>query len=137
MNTKSAARTARQAVREVLDMDTTAMDSTAIVVTVVNLGLTLALLVGVIALQVFLSRRKAWWPGLVLPTCTLPGVLLILPNVLLNALGQAENMVQVLLAVLGSALLLLPTLVLTAIYLFCRRRYRQKKQIDKMNIQDL
>ena len=118
-------------------MDTTAMDSTAIVVTVVNLGLTLALLVGVIALQVFLSRRKAWWPGLVLPVLEVPGVLLILPNVLLNALGQAENMVQVLLAVLGSALLLLPTLVLTAIYLFCRRRYRQKKQIDKMNIQDL
>lgn len=118
-------------------MDATAMDATAIVVTVVNLGLTLALLVGVLALQVFLSRRKAWWPGLVLPACTLPGVLLILPNVLLNALGQAENMVQVLLGVLGSALLLLPTLALTAIYLFCRRRYRQKKQIDKMNIQDL
>lgn len=57
-------------------MDATAMDSTAIVVTVVNLGLTLAFLVGVLALQVFLSRRKAWWPGLVLPACTLPGVLL-------------------------------------------------------------
>lgn len=27
----------------------------------------LLLLVAVIALQVYLSRRKAWWPGLVLP----------------------------------------------------------------------
>lgn len=113
------------------------LNTMATIVLAINLGIWLAILIGIVALQVFLSRRKAWWPGLVLPACTLPGVLLILPNVLLNALGQAENMVQVLLAVLSSALLLLPTLALTAIYLFCRRRYRQKKQIDKMNIQDL
>ena len=118
-------------------MDATAMDSTAIVVTVVNLGLTLALLVGVLALQVFLSRRKAWWPGLILPVCTLPGVLLVLPNVLFNALSMAESAGQALVGVLGSVLCLLPTLILTAIYLVCRRREQHKRQIDKMNIQDL
>nr|WP_302666323.1 hypothetical protein [uncultured Agathobaculum sp.] len=97
----------------------------------------LLLVAAVIALQVFLSRRKAWWPGLVIPACTLLGVLLVLPNVLLNAMSQAENAGQVLLAVLSSALCLLPTLVLLAVYFVCRRGQKRKKQLDKMNIQDL
>ena len=97
----------------------------------------LLLVAAVIALQVFLSRRKAWWPWLVIPACTLLGVLLVLPNVLLNAMSQAENAGQVLLAVLSSALCLLPTLVLLAVYFVCRRGQKRKKQLDKMNIQDL
>ena len=97
----------------------------------------LLLVAAVIALQVFLSRRKAWWPGLVIPACTLLGVLLVLPNVLLNAMSQAENAGQVLLAVLSSPLCLLPTLVLLAVYFVCRRGQKRKKQLDKMNIQDL
>lgn len=97
----------------------------------------LLLVAAVIALQVSLSRRKAWWPGLVIPACTLLGVLLVLPNVLLNAMSQAENAGQVLLAVLSSALCLLPTLVLLAVYFVCRRGQKRKKQLDKMNIQDL
>lgn len=113
------------------------LNTMAIIVTAINLCLWLAILVGIVALQAFLSRRKAWWPGLVMPVCTLPGVLLVLPNVLLNALSEAENAGQVLLAVLGSALCLLPTLVLLAVYFFCRRREKSKQQIDKMNIQDL
>lgn len=113
------------------------LNTMAMVVTAINLCLWLAILVGFIALQAWLSRRKAWWPGLVIPACTLPGVLLVLPNVLLNALSQAENAGQVLLAVLSSALCLLPTLVLLAVYFVCRRSPKRKKQIDKMNIQDL
>lgn len=95
------------------------------------------LLAAVIALQVFLSRRRAWWPGLVMPMCTLLGVLLVLPNVLFNALSQAENEGQMLLSVLGSARCLLPTAVLLVIYFLCRRSQKRKKQLDKMNIQDL
>ena len=113
------------------------LDTMSIVVTAINLCLWLAILVGLIALQAWLSRRKAWWPGLVMPACTLPGVLLMLPNILLNALSQAENAGQVLLAVLGSALCLLPTLVLLAVYFLCRRSQNHKKQLDKMNIHDL
>ena len=36
------------------------LDTMAIVVTAINLCLWLAILVGIVALQVFLSRRKAW-----------------------------------------------------------------------------
>ncbi len=109
----------------------------AMIVLAINLGIWLAILIGIVALQVFLSRRKAWWPGLILPVCTLPGVLLVLPNVLFNALSMAESAGQALVGVLGSVLCLLPTLILTAIYLICRRREQHKRQIDKMNIQDL
>ena len=113
------------------------LNTMATIVLAINLGIWLAILIGIVALQVFLSRRKAWWPGLILPVCTLPGVLLVLPNVLFNALSMAESAGQALVGVLGSVLSLLPTLILTAIYLICRRREQHKRQIDKMNIQDL
>ncbi|HIY52542.1 MAG TPA: hypothetical protein H9832_01180 [Candidatus Agathobaculum merdavium] len=113
------------------------LNTMATIVLAINLGIWLAILIGIVALQVFLSRRKAWWPGLILPVCTLPGVLLVLPNVLFNALSMAESAGQALVGVLGSVLCLLPTLILTAIYLVCRRREQHKRQIDKMNIQDL
>ena len=113
------------------------LNTMAMIVLAINLGIWLAILIGIVALQVFLSRRKAWWPGLIMPVCTLPGVLLVLPNVLFNALSMAESAGQALVGVLGSVLCLLPTLILTAIYLICRRREQHKRQIDKMNIQDL
>ena len=113
------------------------LNTMAMIVLAINLGIWLAILIGIVALQVFLSRRKAWWPGLILPVCTLPGVLLVLPNVLFNALSMAESAGQALVGVLGLVLCLLPTLILTAIYLVCRRREQHKRQIDKMNIQDL
>lgn len=113
------------------------LNTMATIVLAINLGIWLAILIGIVALQVFLSRRKAWWPGLILPVCTLPGVLLVLPNVMFNALSMAESAGQALVGVLGSVLCLLPTLILTAIYLVCRRREQHKRQIDKMNIQDL
>lgn len=113
------------------------LNTMAMIVLAINLGIWLAILIGIVALQVFLSRRKAWWPGLILPVCTLPGVLLVLPNVMFNALSMAESAGQALVGVLGSVLCLLPTLILTAIYLICRRREQHKRQIDKMNIQDL
>lgn len=113
------------------------LNTMATIVLAINLGIWLAILIGIVALQVFLSRRKAWWPGLILPVCTLPGVLLVLPNVLFNALSMAESAGQALVGVIGSVLCLLPTLILTAIYLVCRRREQHKRQIDKMNIQDL
>ena len=113
------------------------LNTMATIVLAINLGIWLAILIGIVALQVFLSRRKAWWPGLIMPVCTLPGVLLVLPNVLFNALSMAESAGQALVGVLGSVLCLLPTLILTAIYLVCRRREQHKRQIDKMNIQDL
>ena len=49
----------------------------------IKLVFCLALFAAVCALEVFLSKRRAWWPGLVLPLCLLPPVLFVLPNVCL------------------------------------------------------
>lgn len=66
----------------------------------IKLVFCLALFAAVCALEVFLSKRRAWWPGLVLPLCLLPPVLFVLPNVVLNALGVAENSLQKVLSLL-------------------------------------
>lgn len=105
--------------------------------------------VGVIALEVYLSRRESKVPGLVLPAITFSGELFILLNVVTNVVmtSVADNAVggvdsyDVFVTVLNTVLTLLvismPTIVLLVIYFLCRRGMNRKKQIEKMNIQDL
>lgn len=100
------------------------------------------LLAAVIALQVFLSRRKAWWPGLVLPALeVLYSVFAIVSAIVgyYEVYGQgvpvtASLIYDTFLAFLQCNIF---TLVLLAIYFVCRRSQKRKKQLDKMNIQDL
>ena len=95
----------------------------------------LAVLVGAILLQIFLSRRKSRWPGLVLPALTFLYSLLsifsmaVLPGA--TALSIASTLVMTLL------LSNIPTLILLAIYFACREKQKRNRQLDKMNIQDL
>lgn len=105
--------------------------------------------VGVIALEVYLSRRESKVPGLVLPGILFLGELFVLPNVVTNVVmtSAADNAVggvdsyDVFVTVLNTVLTLLiismPTIVLLVIYFLCRRGMNRKKQIEKMNIQDL
>lgn len=105
--------------------------------------------VGVIALEVYLSRRESKVPGLVLPAITFSGELFILLNVVTNVVmtSMADNavggvdsysvFVTVLNAVLTLLVISMPTIVLLVIYFLCRRGMNRKKQIEKMNIQDL
>ena len=102
-----------------------------------------------IILQVYLSRRESKLPGLVLPAITFSGELFILLNVVTNVVmtSVADNAVggvdsySVFVTVLNTVLTLLvismPTIVLLVIYFLCRRGMNRKKQIEKMNIQDL
>lgn len=90
-----------------------------------------------IALEIFLANRQSRWPGLVLPVCWLLPALFVPPNVFLNALSEAGGASGMLLALLVVPVCLLPTLVLLAIYWVCRRRRKNREQIEKMKIQDL
>ena len=106
-------------------------------------------LVGGVLLQIFLSKRESKLPGLVLPAITFSGELFILLNVVTNVMmtSAADNAVggvdsyDVFVTVLNTVLTLLvismPTIVLLVIYFLCRRGMNRKKQIEKMNIQDL
>ena len=94
--------------------------------------------VGAIALEVYLSRRENKVPGLVLPGILFLGELFVLPNVAAVALFGAETLAAGCLnVILRVFLTLLPTIVLMAVYFLCRRGMNRKKQIEKMNIQDL
>ena len=95
----------------------------------------LAVLVGATLLQIFLSRRKSRWPGLVLPALTFLYSLLSIFSMAAppeaTALSIASTLVMTL--ILSN----IPTLILLAIYFVCRERQKRNRQLDKMNIQDL
>lgn len=95
----------------------------------------LLFIVGVIVLQVFLSKRESKWPGLVLPIIAFFFSLLCLLNIVVPPGGvTAGFIVQMFMLWL---LYNIPTAVLLAIYFGCRAKQCRKKQLDKMNIQDL
>lgn len=95
----------------------------------------LVFLGGAVLLQVWLSRRERRWPGLVLPALTFLGSLGYPLFMAVPAdgvtVGFAAQMVLVWL------LANIPTMVLLAIYFICREEKRRKKQLERMNIQDL
>ena len=100
------------------------------------------LLAAVIVLQVFLSRRKAWWPGLVLPALEVLYSIFAIVSAIAGYYEVYGQGVPVTASLIGDTFLAflqcnIFTLVLLAIYFVCRHGEKRKKQLDKMNIQDL
>ena len=92
----------------------------------------LALLVGGVFLQIFLSKRESRWPGLILP------LLSFLYSLLMACSAVASNGGIPWGAILASLVLgNIPTVILLAIYAACRDRFRKRSELDKMNIKDL
>ena len=92
----------------------------------------LALLVGGVFLQIFLSKRENRWPGLILPLLSfLYSLLMVCSAVAYNG-GIPWGPILASL-VLGN----IPTVILLAIYAACRERFRKRSELDKMNIKDL
>ena len=98
----------------------------------ITLVFVLALLVGGIFLQIFLSKRENRWPGLILP------LLSFLYSLLMACSAVAYNGGIPWGAILASLVLgNIPTVILLAIYAACRERFRKRSELDKMNIKDL
>lgn len=95
----------------------------------------LAILVGIIWLQIFLSKKESKWPGLVMPIISFLFGLLYPLNMVVPSEGVTVGFIiqMIIIWALGN----IPTFVLLAIYLGCREKARKNKQLDKMNIQDL
>lgn len=94
-----------------------------------------ALLVGGVFLQIFLSKMKSKWFGLILPTITfLYSLLMILSIAVYDTMSGGEIFMLI-----ASAFGLsnIPTVVLLGIYFGCREKMKIRAQLDKMNIQDL
>lgn len=136
----------------------------AMIVLAINLGIWLAILIGIVALQVFLSRRKAWWPGLILPVLSfLLSLLIVVGNFAFLSQNSTVTGTQVIdeatgetvyqarqvqgehdwtvgdTVQLGMVLLVsnIPTIVLLGAYYIGRDKLRREKLLAKMNIQDL
>ena len=98
----------------------------------IMLVLVLVLQVGVILLQIFLSKRESRWPGLLLPLVTfLYSLVMALSAVAYNG-GIPWGPILASL-ILGN----IPTVILLAIYFACREKFRKRSELDKMSIDDL
>ncbi len=84
---------------------------------------------GIILLQIFLSKQKNKWLGLVLPTL----------HLIIASIGSFGLMIydgQILPILIGFFMLSIPSIILLLIY-FAIRGKTHKDELDKMNIQDL
>ena len=98
----------------------------------ITLVFVLALVVGGVFLQIFLSKRESRWPGLILP------LLSFLYSLVMACSAVAYNGGIPWGAILASLVLgNIPTVILLAIYAACRERFRKRSELDKMNIKDL
>ena len=100
---------------------------------IVSLIILLVFLVGIVLLQIFLSRRESRWPGLVLPLLTFLSALLLPLNVM-DTGSVSENILLVAVTLLAGNI---PTLVLLAIYWAAREKHRVRDQMEKMGKQDI
>ena len=94
----------------------------------------LLLLAGIVVLQIFLSRRPSKWPGLVLPILSFLFSLIYPLNMAVSDGDLMSFVLQLLIVWLVGNI---PTILLLLIYFGCREKQRRKKQLEKMNIQDL
>ena len=100
---------------------------------IVSLIILLVFLVGIVLLQIFLSRRESRWPGLVLPLLTFLSALLLPLNVM-DTGSVSENILLAVVTLLAGNI---PPLVLLAIYWAAREKYRVRDQMEKMGKQDI
>lgn len=103
------------------------------------LALMLATLAGLIALQIYLSRREASWPGLILPVLSLLFSVLTALSMVLYMAAPSDASAWEIVPTVGGVFLMtcIPTVLYLGIYFACREKQRRKKQMEKMNIQDL
>lgn len=79
-----------------------------------------------IALQIWLSKLESKYPGLILPAiCFLFSVIVSIFSVYMRDM------------VLSVLIFNIPTVIHLLIYFACREKLSKKRQIDKMNLQDL
>ena len=134
-----------------------------VLIVLFNMLLLAAVLAGIIALEVWLSRRKSRWPGLIMPIISFALSLLLVFGFVAFSAVSATSELQVTEAETGEiihqeqrvaevsdwtlgdivqlGILLLvgniPTFVLLGTYYIGREKLRRDKLLEKMHIQDL
>lgn len=90
----------------------------------------------VVYLQIYFSKMKSRWMGLILPGLSLIISIIMVLNIAEPSenISTAQRIVMVLSAFITSNI---PTIILFAIYAVVRKKLKRKSEIDKMNIKDL
>lgn len=122
----------------------------------INVIVFLALLVGVVFLQIFLSKKENMWYGLVLPIISLVNPILaglglstftamkstsklsngeiLVESVSYSAESLGSVIIQMILVSLYASI---PTIILLLIYFACRQKFKKNRELNKMKIDDL
>ncbi|WP_127837115.1 hypothetical protein [Clostridium prolinivorans] len=132
------------------------MQNTAIAIIIL-----LLFLAGSIWLQIFLSKSKNKWLGLIIPlicfifsivtvlslsmytntettivTKTIDGV--VVSDETITSQSEKTSMISMFVSVIPVFLISnIPTLIFLAIYFACREKLKLRNELDKMNVQDL
>ena len=90
----------------------------------------------VVYLQIYFSKMKNKWVGLILPGLSLIISIIMVLNIAEPSanISTAQRIAMVLSAFLTSNI---PTIILFAIYSVVRQKIKRQSEIDKMNIKDL
>jgi uncharacterized membrane protein YoaK (UPF0700 family) len=92
-------------------------------------------LVGIVLLQIFLSKRENKWLGLIFPMISFMfSILAVLGYAFYANQSTVDGIFQLVMILL---LWNTPTISLLAIYFACREKYKKKNGLDKMKIEDL
>ncbi len=101
----------------------------------VNLLVLLLVLIGIIVLQVYLSKAENKRLGLILPAINVFFSIIVVLGMAFygnESFGQIVMMILYVLFIYN-----IPTFILLGIYFACREKRKKNKEIEKMNIQDL
>lgn len=90
----------------------------------------------IIYLQIYFSKMKSRWIGLILPGISLIVSIIMVLNIAEPSanISTAQRIAMVLSAFITSNI---PTIILFAIYSVVRQKIKRQSEIDKMNIKDL
>lgn len=90
----------------------------------------------VVYLQIYFSKMKSKWMGLILPGLSLIISIIMVLNIAEPSenISTAQRIVMVLSTFLTSNI---STIILLAIYAVVRQKLKRQSEIDKMNIKDL
>lgn len=151
---------------DMLDNLVTIAEKTETIDKLILIALAVLIFAGLIALQIYLSRMESRWPGLILPILSFVlSVVLSLGQFLyifngsageiqLESVGPDGTVItesvpvepseeirgeggMLVMAVPVFLLANIPTLIYVAIYCGERGKYRRRRQMERMNIQDL
>lgn len=113
-----------------------AMTSNIILLLVIVPLILIGIFVALCFLERALARKKAWWPGLILPALSFLGALFSSLNY--SAYTNSTDALAIA-GAMGVHFLLgnLPTYIFLLIYAVVRGKDRKRRELEKMNIQDL